>query len=180
MHGLRLKRIARSLLALSAFATMTGAAFADDTITLKMARQWPDDPNDYVVQTGKKFAQQVEEKSGSKIHVNIFPADSLVKSLNMHMALKSGTVDLAIYPYIYAVGAILQMNLILLPGLWKMPEDVYKFRTSGVWKELEAKLEAYCFKTFCWIQISGGMASKSKPINVPADLPQQKVRARAR
>jgi TRAP-type transport system periplasmic protein len=176
MHGLRLKRIARSLLALSALAVMTSAAFADDTITLKMAHQWPDDPNDYVVQTGKKFAQQVEEKSGGKIHVNIFPAESLVKSLNIHTALRSGTVDLAIYPYIYAAGAIPQMNLILLPGLWKTPENVYAFRTSGVWKELEAKLEAYGFKTLCWIQISGGMASKSKPINVPADLPQQKVR----
>jgi TRAP-type transport system periplasmic protein len=176
MHGLRLKRIARSLLALSAFAVMSNAAFADDTITLKMAHQWPDDPNDYVVQTGKRFAQQVEEKSGGKIHVNIFPAESLVKSLNIHTALRSGTVDLAIYPYIYAAGAIPQMNLILLPGLWKTPEDVYTFRTSGVWKELEAKLEAYGFKTLCWIQISGGMASKSKPINVPADLPQQKVR----
>jgi TRAP-type C4-dicarboxylate transport system substrate-binding protein len=151
-------------------------AHAADTITLKMAHQWPDDPNDYVVATGKKFAQEVAQRSGGKIHIDIFPAESLVKALNMHTALRSGNVDLAIYPYIYAAGAIPQMNLILLPGLWKTPDDVYRFRNSAPWHELEAKMEAYGFKTLCWIQISGGMASKSKPINVPADLAQQKVR----
>ncbi|GAB5096427.1 TRAP transporter substrate-binding protein DctP [Caballeronia sp. LP006] len=170
------KRWTRMFTAMFALAAISTAAHADDVVTLKMAHQWPDDPNDYVVQTGKKFAQQVEQKSGGKIHINIFPAESLVKSLNTHTALKNGSADLAIYPYIYSAGAIPQMNLILLPGLWKTPEDVFKFRTSAPWKELEAKIEAYGFKTLCWIQISGGMASKSKPINVPADLPQQKVR----
>lgn len=114
-------------------------AQADDTITLKMAHQWPDDPNDYVVSTGKKFAQEVMQRSGGKIHIDIFPAESLVKALNMHTALRSGNVDLAIYPYIYAAGAIPQMNLILLPGLWKTPDDVYRFRTSAPWRELEAR-----------------------------------------
>ncbi|WP_250494765.1 TRAP transporter substrate-binding protein DctP [Caballeronia sp. GAWG1-1] len=170
------KRWTRMFTAMFALAAISTAAHADDVVTLKMAHQWPDDPNDYVVQTGKKFAQQVEQKSGGKIHINIFPAESLVKSLNTHTALKNGSADLAIYPYIYSAGAIPQMNLILLPGLWKTPEDVFKFRTSAPWKELEAKIEGYGFKTLCWIQISGGMASKSKPINVPADLPQQKVR----
>jgi TRAP-type C4-dicarboxylate transport system substrate-binding protein len=182
MQGLRLtrkspvRRLASLLIAAGALAGMANIAHADDTITLKMAHQWPDDPNDYVVQTGKKFAQEVEQKSGGKIHINIFPAESLVKALNMHTALRNGSTDLAIYPYIYAAGAIPQLNLILLPGLWKTHDDVYKFRTSAPWKELEAKIEAYGFKTLCWIQVSGGVASKPKPINLPADLAQIKVR----
>jgi TRAP-type C4-dicarboxylate transport system substrate-binding protein len=166
---------------LSTCAVLCGTAAtparADDTITLKMAHQWPDDPNDYVVSTGKKFAAEVAARSGGKIHINIFPADSLVKALDTHTALRNGSVDLAIYPYIYAAGAIPEMNLVLLPGLWKTPQDVFNFRNSEPWSELEAKAEAFGFKTLCWIQISGGMASKSKPINVPADLPGQKVRA---
>jgi TRAP-type C4-dicarboxylate transport system substrate-binding protein len=168
--------LASLLIAAGALAGMMNVAHADDTITLKMAHQWPDDPNDYVVQTGKKFAQEVEQKSGGKIHINIFPAESLVKSLNMHTALRNGSTDLAIYPYIYAAGAVPQLNLILLPGLWKTHDDVYRFRTSPVWKELEAKIEAYGFKTLCWIQISGGAASKAKPFNLPADLDKMKVR----
>ncbi|MCG5074150.1 TRAP transporter substrate-binding protein DctP [Paraburkholderia tagetis] len=182
MQRFLLKKAARRLAVAGVLAAAASSvlwptvARADDTITLKMAHQWPDDPNDYVVQTGKQFAQAVEQKSGGKIHINIFPAESLVKALNTHTALRSGSVDLAIYPYIYVAGAIPQMNLILLPGLWKTPEDVYKFRNSAVWAELEAKLEKYGFKTLCWIQISGGVASKSKPINLPGDLAQQKVR----
>ena len=142
-----------------------------------MAHQWPDDPNDYVVSTGKKFGAEVEVRSGGKIHINIFPAESLVKALATHTALRNGGIDLSIYPYIYAAGAIPQMSLVLLPGLWKTPQDVFNFRNSEPWHEIEAKAEAFGFKTLCWIQISGGMAPKSKPINVPSDLRGQKVRA---
>ena len=174
--------IARSLvIALCAVAAFTPAgiesARADDVVTLKMAHQWPDDPNDYVVSTGKQFAAEVEKRSGGKIKINFFPAESLVKALDTHNALRNGSVDLSIYPYIYSAGAIPEMNLVLLPGLWKTPQDVFNFRKSLPWAEIEAKAEAFGFKTICWIQISGGMASKSKPINVPADLAGQKVRA---
>ncbi|WP_206956942.1 TRAP transporter substrate-binding protein DctP [Trinickia acidisoli] len=158
------------------FCAMLPAARGDDTITLKLAHQWPDDPNDYAVATVKKFAQEVTQRSGGKIKIDIFPAESLVKALNTHTALRNGSVDLALYPYIYAAGAIAQLNLILLPGLWKTPEDVFRFRTSAPWKKLEEKVEAYGFKTLCWIQISGGVASRDKPIVVPADLAGEKVR----
>jgi TRAP-type C4-dicarboxylate transport system substrate-binding protein len=153
-----------------------GPAGAADTVTLKMAHMWPDDPNDYVVSTGKQFAAEVEARSGGKIHINIFPAESLVKAVDTHTALRNGSIDLSIYPYIYSAGAIPQMNLVLLPGLWKTPQDVFDFRKSAPWRAVEEKAEAYGFKTLCWIQISGGMASKSKPVNVPADLAGQKVR----
>jgi TRAP-type C4-dicarboxylate transport system substrate-binding protein len=162
---------------LVALATLTSAVHSQDVVRLKLAHQWPDDPNDYVVAAGKKFAAQVEAKSGGKIHIDAFPAESLVKALSTHTALRSGTVDLAIYPYIYAAGAIPEMNLILLPGLWKTADDVYRFRGSPAWADLEAKAEAYGFKTICWIQISGGVASKGKPIGLPADVAGTKVRA---
>lgn len=166
-----------TVMAAGALLAGPSPARADDVLTLKMAHQWPDDPNDYAVATGRKFAAEVEARSGGKIHINIFPAESLVKALDMHTALRSGGIDLAIYPYIYSAGAIPEMNLMLLPGLWKTAQDVYDFRKSEPWAEIEAKAEAFGFKSLCWIQISGGMASKSKPINIPADLAGQKVRA---
>jgi TRAP-type transport system periplasmic protein len=168
--------VAFSLAACLALPFAQGAR-ADDVIRLKMAHQWPDDPNDYVVLTGKKFAAEVEKQSGGKIHIDIFPAESLVKSLGTHTALRNGTMDLSIYPYIYSAGAISEMNLVLLPGLWKTPDDVFRFRNSDAWRDVEAKAEAFGFKTLCWIQISGGVASKGKPINVPADVAGTKVRA---
>ena len=64
-----------------------------------------------------------------------------------------------------------------MPGLWKTPKDVFDFRNVAAWQDLEAKAEAFGFKTLCWIQISGGVASKGKPIVVPADLAGPKVRA---
>ena len=104
------------------------AARADDTVTLRMSHQWPDDPNDYVVSTGKQFVSEVEKRSGGKIKINVFPAESLVKGLDTHSALRNGSTDLAIYPYIYSAGAIPEMNIVLLPGLWKKPQDVFRLQ----------------------------------------------------
>lgn len=173
-HRLSFTALMGACLTLSGLSAAPAGA---ETVTLKMAHQWPDDPNDYVVSTGKKFAAEVEARSGGSIHIDIFPADSLVKALDIHTALRNGGIDLAIYPYIYSAGAIRQMNLVLLPGLWKTHQDVFAFRKSEAWREVEAKAEAYGFKTLCWIQIAGGIASKSKPVNEPPDISGGKVRA---
>lgn len=155
---------------------LAAASASAQTIKLKMAHQWPDDKADYVVAAGKKFTEEVAKASNNQIQIDIFPAESVVKALNTHTALKNGAVDLAIYPYIYAAGAIPEMNLILLPGMWKTHEDVFRFRTSEPWKKLEQKAEQYGFKTLSWIQISGGVASTAKPIVLPADLQGMKAR----
>lgn len=150
------------------------------TITLKLAHQWPQDTKDYVIATAVKFAHEVEQRSHGQIKIKFFPAESLVKAQDEHLALRSGAIDLAIYPYIYSAGAIPQMNLVLLPGLWKSQDDVYAFRKTKAWKVLEAKAEAYGFKTLAWIQISGGVASTTKPVATPEDVKGLKVRAAGR
>src|SRR5690606_36878022 len=151
-----------ALVAGAAF-TFAGAAVAQ-TLNLKMAHQWPQDESDYVIATGIKFAQEVEKRTNGQIKITMFPAQSLVKASATHTALKNGTVDLAIYPYIYSAGAIPQMNMVLLPGLWRNHDDVFAFRKSDAWKQLEKKAEDYGFKTLSWIQISGGVATTGKEI----------------
>lgn len=146
-------------------------------ITLKLAHQWPQAESDYVIATAIKFAQEVEKRSNGDIKIQFFPAESLVKASNTHTALKNGAVDLAIYPYIYAAGAIPEMNLLLMPGVWKSHDDVFNFRTTAPWQKIEAKAQAYGFKTLSWIQISGGVASTKKPIVSSADVAGEKVRA---
>ena len=149
-------------------------------ITLKLAHQWPQDKSDYVIATAIKFANEVEKRSNGQIKIRFFPAESLVKAKDTNTALKTGAVDLSIYPYIYASGAIPQMNLVLLPGLWKSQDDVYAFRKTKAWQVLEKKAEAYGFKTLAWIQISGGVASTTRPVVTPSDVKGMKVRAAGR
>lgn len=146
-------------------------------LTLKMAHQWPQAESDYVIATAVKFAKEVEKRTNGDIKIQFFPAESLVKASNTHTALKNGTVDLAVYPYIYAAGAIPDMNLVLMPGVWKSHDDVFQFRTTEPWKKLEAKAEDYGFKTLSWIQISGGVASTKNAVASPADVAGEKVRA---
>ncbi|WP_454916184.1 TRAP transporter substrate-binding protein DctP [Xanthobacter sediminis] len=148
-----------------------------EPLVLKLAHQWPQDEHDYVVAAGVKFAKEVEQRTNGEIKIQFYPAESLVKARDLHVALKTGTVDLAIYPYIYAAGALPELNLILMPGIWKTHEDVYRFRTTPVWAALEDKINAYGFKTLSWIQIAGGVASTGNPIRVPEDVKGLKVRA---
>ncbi|NYT36875.1 C4-dicarboxylate ABC transporter substrate-binding protein [Allopusillimonas soli] len=169
--------LSKCLLVAAAVSAGMTASMNADAITLKLAHQWPQAESDYVIATAIKFAQEVEKKSNGDIKIQFFPAESLVKASNTHTALKNGTVDLSIYPYIYAAGAIPEMNLVLMPGIWKSHDDVFRFRNTEPWKKIEAKAEAYGFKTLCWIQISGGVASTGKPIDSDADVAGEKVRA---
>lgn len=171
----RFRMTVRGFLA-TAILAMCGAASAQ-VLNLKLAHQWPQDEADYVIATATKFVQEVEKRSNGQIKITVFPAESLVKAGATHTALKNGTVDLAVYPYIYAAGAIPEMNLVLLPGLWKTHDDVFAFRTSEAWKRLEQKAEAFGFKTLSWIQISGGVASTKKAIHKHEDVSGLKLRA---
>ncbi len=157
-------------------ALCVAAPAAAQTITLKMAHQWPQNEEDYVIATGVKFAQEVERRSNGQIKIQTFPAESLVKAGATHTALRNGTVDLSIYPYIYLVGAIPEMNLMALPGLWKTHDEAFKYHSTPTWNKLEAKLNAYGIKTLCWIQIATGIASSKKFIRLPSDLAGQKMR----
>ncbi|NYT66427.1 TRAP transporter substrate-binding protein DctP [Alcaligenaceae bacterium] len=165
----------------AALGVVTAFSFALPTaaqaLTLKMAHQWPQAESDYVIATAIKFAEEVEKRSNGDLKIQFFPAESLVKASNTHTALKNGTVDMAIYPYIYAAGAIPDMNLVLMPGVWKSHDDVFEFRNTEPWKKIEAQAENYGFKTLSWIQISGGVASTKKAVGSPTDVSGEKVRA---
>lgn len=169
------RALAAVLLAGAPLATPLAAQA--EPITLKLAHQWPQDEKDYVVAAATKFAKEVEKRSNGEIKITFYPAQSLAKASNTHVALKTGTVDLAVYPYIYAAGVIPEMNLVLMPGIWKTHEDVFAFRKSPAWAQIEAKAEAYGFKTLSWIQIAGGIASSGEAIHVPEDIKGKKVRA---
>jgi TRAP-type C4-dicarboxylate transport system substrate-binding protein len=166
-----------SAILVAGVVSVFGSAAMAQTLNLKMAHQWPQDESDYVIATGIKFAQEVEKRTNGQIKISMFPAESLVKAGATHTALKNGSIDLAIYPYIYSAGAIPQMNMVLLPGLWRTHDDVFAFRKSEAWKQIEEKAEAYGFKTLSWIQISGGVATTGKPVHEPADVSGMKLRA---
>lgn len=156
-------------------ATQGGQTQSEGTpkkvVTLKLAHQWPDDPNDYVVAAGRKFAQEVEKRTNGDVNIKLFPAESLVKAADTHTALKSGVIDFAIYPYIYAAGAVPELNLILTPGIWRNHDEVFAFKDSEPMKYIEDKLNKQLnLKTLAWIQISGGIASVKKPVLTTADV----------
>src|SRR5690606_4847438 len=100
-----LKKLITGLSTAASLAMAVQTASAEQ-MTLKFAHQWPQNEDDYVIATAIKFAKEIERRTNGALSVNFYPAQSLVKASSMHVALKSGTIDLAVYPYIYAAGAI--------------------------------------------------------------------------
>ena len=105
-------------------------------ITLKLSHQWPQDAEDYVIQTGVHFADEVFKRSGGAIKIKFYPAQSLVKAKAQFKAMRQGIIDMSIYPCIYAAGEIPQLNIVLVP--WANTHDNYfAFGHSKVWDYLE-------------------------------------------
>ncbi|WP_366922209.1 TRAP transporter substrate-binding protein DctP [Metallumcola ferriviriculae] len=151
---------------------------AQKAVTLKLAHQWPQDGEDYVVAAGMKFAEEVEKRTNGQVKIEMYPAQSLVKAKDTHTALKNGAIDMAIYPYIYAAGAVPELNIVLMPALWRNHDEVFAFKDSEVMKNIEEKLNKQLnFKTLSWIQISGGIASTDKAVQDIGDVEGLKWRS---
>jgi TRAP-type C4-dicarboxylate transport system substrate-binding protein len=152
------------------------AAGVGPPVTLKFSHQWPQDAEDYVIQAGIRFANEVNKRSGGSIKVQFYPAESLVKAGAQFKAMRQGTIDMSIYPLIYAAGEIPELNIVLVPWA-NTHENYFKFGHSPVWEFLEKKINAAGVKTLSWIQISGGIASRGKPVVKPADVKGMQIRA---
>lgn len=139
-------------------------------ITLSLSHQWPQDPEDYVIQTNIRFADEVYKRSGGAIKIIFYPAQSLCKAKEQFKAMRDGTIDMSSYPVIYAAGEIPELNVVFSPWGLGTHDKYYSMKGSELWDFLEGKMNDVGVKSLCWIQISGGMASKGKLIREPADL----------
>jgi len=158
-----------------AITTIPSSVYAKN-FTLKLSHQWPQDSEDYVVKTAIRFADEVNKRSNGSIKINFYPGQQLVKAKEQFKAMRDGIIDLSVYPTIYAAREIPELNIVLVP--WGNSHDNYfKFGHSKVWDYLEAKMNKMGVKSLCWIQISGGIASKNRLIRRPDDVKGEKMRA---
>lgn len=148
---------------------------AEEAVTLKLAHQWPAaasaDEGDFRARLALMFKEQVEEKSGGSLQVDLYPAESLVKAKQEFEALRTGSLDLTILPLDYAGGMVPQLNVTLMPALVKSHEQAAAWRTSEIGAKLTEILAEYNIKPLVWIWCAGGIGTKGDPIVAPSDVP---------
>ena len=119
-----MKSYARSLV-LSAFAGilalgLSATSHAQEVKVLKLSHQFPasnGDDGDFRDRLARKFAKEVEEKTGGSLKIEIYPSSSMIKTMSQFSALRKGTLDMSVLPLAYGSGEVPEVGLTLMPTL---------------------------------------------------------------
>jgi len=163
-------------------ALIAPRAFAQ-TATLKISHQFPGgtiDQGDFRDRLTRKFAQEVEKRTGGALKFDIYPNSSLIKVNSQFSALRRGALDLSLVPLSYAGGEVAETNIGLLPALVPSYEVGSKWKTAEVGKLLTDMMLEKGIVIVSWIWQAGGVASRTKALVTPDDAKGLKVRGGSR
>jgi len=150
---------------------------------IKISHQFPGgtiDEGDFRDRLCRKFAQEVEKRTGGELKFEIYPSASLVKDKQQFNSMASGALDMSLYPLAYSGGQIPETNITLMPALITSYEQGLRWKDAPIGKELSRIVEEKGVKILTWVWQAGGIVSKNNPIIVPADAKGLKVRGGGR
>ena len=183
MNTIRRRLLAVSLAA-APLALFGNHAFAQEGVTnLKISHQFPGGTlteGDFRDRLSRKFAAEVEKRSGNKIKFAIYPGSSLMKVNAQFSALRKGALDMTLLPLPYAGGEVPEVNIGLMPGLVTSYEQGMRWKDAEVGKALTKILADKGIVIVTWIWQAGGAASRTVPIVNPEDVKGLKVRGGSR
>jgi TRAP-type C4-dicarboxylate transport system substrate-binding protein len=166
--------------AIIAFSRLGSAAAQK---TLKISHQFPGgtiDQGDFRDRLCRRFAQELEKRTGGAIDAQVYPNSSLMKTVAQFSAMRKGALDLSLYPISYAGGEFSELNIGLMPGLVSSYKQGAAWKTSPVGKKFADFLAEKGIVIVSWIWQAGGVASRSATIVNPSDVKGLKVRGGSR
>jgi TRAP-type transport system periplasmic protein len=172
---LQLVTVCLIVLILTCFTSM-----ANETITLKVAHQWPQNPEDPLIATTLAYTEEITEKTNGTVQFEFYPASSLVKPTSAFQALQRGTVDMSILPYIYASGIVPELNFSQWVCVFKSHDDYFDWRNSEGFKYMEEKVNDAGVKTLVWLHYAVSLGSTNEFIALPEDAKGKRIRANGR
>src|SRR6478736_2956056 len=160
-----------------------GTGTAQAATTLKISHQFPGgtiDKGDFRDRLCRVFAAEVAKRSGGEIAAEVYPNSSLIKTNAQFSAMRKGALDISLYPLPYAGGELPETNIGLMPGLVSTYDQGLRWKNQPVGKALTDFLADKGIIILTWIWQAGGVASRSRPLVVPADAKGLKVRGGSR
>ena len=150
---------------------------------LKISHQFPGgsaDSGDFRDRLVRRFATDVEKRTGGSLSFEIYPGSSLMKTVAQFSALRRGALDLTLYPLAYAGGEVAEVNIGLMPCLVTSYKQGLAWKKAEIGKQLEALLDAKGVKILTWIWQAGGIASRGPVVIAPDDVKGLKIRGGSR
>ena len=158
---------------------LSSAQVAAQAKVIKISHQFPGgtiDQGDFRDRMVRKFAAEVEKKTGGQLKFEIYPSGSLVKPVEQWGAMANGSLDMSLYPLAYAGGRVPEVNIGLMPALVTSYEQGLRWKDAPIGKELTRIVEEKGVKIITWVWQAGGIASRAKPVISPDDVKGMKFR----
>ncbi len=177
-----MKLTRRAVLGALAAPAIIGRAQAAPRL-LRISHQFPassGDAGDFRDRMCRRFAELVTARTGGELGFEIYANASLMKTFAQISGLRKGALDMGLVPLNYAGGEIHEMNIGFMPALVTSYAQGYAWRSSPVGRELTALLEARGVVLVSWMWQSGGMASRTRSLQEPADARGMKIRGGSR
>src|SRR5262249_31328457 len=140
--------------------------------TLKISHQFPGgsiDEGDFRDRLCRKFAAELEKRTGGALTGQVYPNSSLMKTVAQFSAMRKGALDLSLYPISYAGGELPETNIGLMPGLVSSYKQGAAWKTAPIGEKFSTFLADKGVIIVSWIWQAGGVASRSVPIVNPED-----------
>jgi TRAP-type C4-dicarboxylate transport system substrate-binding protein len=168
----------RTALAAVASIAISNPARAEPR-NLNISHQFPGsngDEGDFRDRMCRRFAAEVEKRTGGTLVFTVYPNSSLVKTFAQISALRKGGLDMSLVPTTYGGGEIPELNITFMPAVISSYEQGTAWKQAPIGKALTDLLDAKGIKLISWLWQSGGIASRIGPILRPADVKGLKVR----
>ncbi|MBI5016292.1 MAG: TRAP transporter substrate-binding protein DctP [Deltaproteobacteria bacterium] len=171
------RTVAATLLAAGAFLCVR-AAFVPleaEARELKISHQFAE--ADARHELAAEFAKRVEKATNGEPTFKIFPSAALFKANAQYDAMAKGALDLSVFPLAYASGKVPELEITLMPGIVESVDEGMSWRGKEIGKRVAKISQDKGMKILTWLWYGGGIGSRGKAVNLPADAKGLKFRA---
>jgi tripartite ATP-independent transporter DctP family solute receptor len=125
----------------------------------------------------ERFAELVEEKSGGKINVRLFPGGTLGGDVQTISALQGGTVEMSVMNAGLLSGNVPEFAVVDLPFLFNSPEEADAVMDGPVGEALAAKLPEKGLKGLGYWELGfRNLTNNRRPVTTAEDIAGLKIR----
>jgi TRAP-type C4-dicarboxylate transport system substrate-binding protein len=143
---------------------------------IKISHQWKQN-TDARDKATRLFVKEVNKRDPG-LKFRIYPSGSLIaKPVTQLDALQNGSLEMAVYPLVYATGKVPEFSITILPGAYSSIDQAVKLKGTPFYDELQRVAEKNGIHIVTWWWTPGGFASKSQAISGPESVKGLSMRA---
>ena len=154
------------------------AAAGGESLSLRLGYETPRTDSQHL--GAQRMAKALEEKTGGRLKLQLFPDAVLGNSQGMITQVRAGTVDMYLGGSAIFTGVAPKLNVLDIPFLFRGPEHVDAALDGDIGKEMLDSLEAVDMKGLAyWENGFRSITNSRNPVSKPADVAGLKIRTLA-